>query len=241
MKLPPFDSIRVIAFDADDTLWECEMLFQDAKKFVCELLSEYMQEKELQQKILTDHVAKLDLYGYGVKGYILSLVETALDVSNQQLTQAQLAQLVELGKRMLNYPVTLLPDVKEVLLALKKHYKLIIITKGDLLDQQRKLNLSGLSDFFDIVEVVSEKDEKTYQKVLDKWHILPDEFLMVGNSLKSDILPIIALGGHAMHVPHTITWEHEQVDLIDHISPKLYTCKRLRDVLTLTQTSTKEI
>ncbi len=115
MKLRPIDSIRVIAFDADDTLWECEMLFQDAKQFVCKLLSEYMQESELQKKIFADHVAKLDLYGYGIKGYILSLVETALDISNNQLKLEQLAQLVDLGKHMLNYHVTLLPHFKEVL------------------------------------------------------------------------------------------------------------------------------
>ena len=226
--------INTIIFDADDTLWECEPFFQQTKQFVCYLLKDYADEKTLKELIYKNHIAKLELYGYGVKGYILSLVKTALDVSEMKVSTDIIDSIIALGDTMLNDPIVLLPGVEQVLKDLKPSYRLVMITKGDLLDQMNKLKRSGLEEYFEKVEVVSEKDEATYKQVFEKMGIEPSNALMVGNSLKSDVLPVVAIGGTGVHVPFEITWDHEKIEKeIDN--DRIFELKSITDLVKLLQ------
>ncbi len=226
--------INTIIFDADDTLWECEPFFQQTKQFVCYLLKEYADEKTLKELIYKNHIAKLELYGYGIKGYILSLVKTALDVSKMKVSADVIDSIIALGDTMLNDPIVLLPGVEQVLKELKPNYRLMMITKGDLLDQMNKLSRSGLGEYFEKVEVVNEKDEATYQRVFEKMGIEPSNALMVGNSLKSDVLPVVAIGGTGVHVPFEITWDHEKTEkVIDN--DRIFEIKVIKDLVELLQ------
>ncbi len=226
--------INTIIFDADDTLWECEPFFQQTKQFVCYLLKEYADEKTLKELIYKNHIAKLELYGYGIKGYILSLVKTALDVSKMKVSADVIDSIIALGDTMLNDPIVLLPGVEQVLKELKPNYRLMMITKGDLLDQMNKLNRSGLGEYFEKVEVVNEKDEANYQRVFEKMGIEPSNALMVGNSLKSDVLPVVAIGGTGVHVPFEITWDHEKTEkVIDN--DRIFEIKVIKDLVELLQ------
>jgi putative hydrolase of the HAD superfamily len=204
--------IKVIAFDADDTLWVNEPYFRASEEKFCALMGEYMSEHDLERELLKVEIANLGLYGYGIKGFILSMMEAALNVSGGTIGAHGIAQILDLGRQMLNQPIELLEGVEEVLTALKDNYRLVVATKGDLLDQERKLKKSGLIDYFHHVEVMSEKDEPNYRKLLKHLDIQPEEFLMIGNSLKSDVLPVLNIGGHAIHVPFHITWAHEQIE-----------------------------
>jgi putative hydrolase of the HAD superfamily len=154
-------------------------------------------------------------FGYGIKSFVLSMIETAIELTEGRVTGPEIQAIVDLGRGMLAHPVELLPWVERALTALQGHYRLMIITKGDLLDQEAKLARSGLDAFFPTVEVVSEKDEAAYRAILGRHQIQPSEFLMVGNSLKSDILPVVALGARAVHVPYETTWAHEHVENVD--------------------------
>ena len=205
-------NIKVIAFDADDTLWVNEPYFRASEEKFCALMGEYMSERDLERELLKIEIANLGLYGYGIKGFILSMMEAALKISGGTINAQGVEQILELGKQMLNQPIELLDGVEEVLAALKSNYRLVVATKGDLLDQERKLKKSGLIDYFHHVEIMSEKDETNYLKLLKHLDIQPDEFLMIGNSLKSDVLPVLNIGGHAIHVPFHITWAHEQIE-----------------------------
>lgn len=222
--------IKMIAFDADDTLWVCEPIFRTMEAKVCELLSPYMDKESLLQKILENHIANLPLYGYGIKGYILSLTETALEISNREVPQSVINQIIAYGKEMLQEPVVLINQVEKILPRLKEHFNLMVITKGDLLDQQRKLNASGLLPLFDEVEILSDKTPDDYKKLFERHGISPDEFMMVGNSLKSDILPVIELGAQGVHIPYEITWEHEKVARIDRNNPLLHEITHLDEI-----------
>ena len=204
--------IKVIAFDADDTLWVNEPYFKASEEKFCALMGEYMSERDLERELLRMEIANLGLYGYGIKGFILSMLEAALKISAGTINAQGIEQILEIGKQMLNQPIELLDGVEEVLTAVKDKYRLVVATKGDLLDQERKLRKSGLIDYFHHVEVMSEKDEPNYRKLLKHLDIQPDEFLMIGNSLKSDVLPVLNIGGHAIHVPFHITWAHEQIE-----------------------------
>lgn len=224
------NQIKVIAFDADDTLWVCEPIFRTMEAKVCELLTGYMEKELLLKEILKNHVGNLPLYGYGIKGYILSLTETALKISNGKVSQEIIDRIISYGKEMLQEPVELLDDVKEVLPALKEKYRLMVITKGDLLDQQRKLEASGLLPYFDDVEILSDKKPADYEKLFERYGINPSEFMMVGNSLKSDVLPVVELGGYGVHIPYKITWEHEKVENIDRTNPLLHEISHLKEL-----------
>lgn len=224
------NQIKVIAFDADDTLWVCEPIFRTMEAKVCELLSEYMDKEQLLKEILKNHIANLPLYGYGIKGYILSLTETALKISAGQVPQEVIDRIIAYGKEMLQEPVVLLQDVSEVLPRLKEHFRLMVITKGDLLDQQRKLEASGLLPYFNDIEIVSDKKTADYEKLFERHGIDPKEFMMVGNSLKSDILPVIELGAAGVHIPYEITWEHEKVEDLDHSNPLLHEISHLEEI-----------
>lgn len=223
-------NIKVIAFDADDTLWVNEPYFRQTEEAFCNLLGEYATLHELERELLKIEIENLGLYGYGIKGFVLSMVETALRLSNNTISAKTVEQILDLGKQMLNQPIELLDGVEEVLETLKGKYRLVVATKGDLLDQERKLKKSNLTGYFHHVEVMSEKDDANYLKLIKHLDIQPDELLMIGNSLKSDIVPVLNVGGHAIHVPYHITWAHEQIeDAIDN--ERFKSVEGIRDVL----------
>ncbi len=215
-----FERIRVIGFDADDTLWINETYFRDAEDKFTTLLEGYEAKNTSDQELFKMEMKNLGLYGYGIKGFMLSMIESAIDLSNGQISNKNLSKIIQLGKDMLEHPVHLLPGVSEVLSQLQRSHRLIVLTKGDLLDQERKLRKSGLEKHFHHVEVLHEKEEGNYSKLLNQLDIDPAEFVMVGNSLKSDVLPVIALGGQAVHIPFHTTWRHEEVG--DHESENDY-------------------
>ena len=206
-----FKGINVIGFDADDTLWVNETYFRAAEDKFADLLEKYETKNKIDQELFKTEIKNLDLYGYGIKGFMLSMVECALDLSNNDVSSKTIGALLDLGKEMIAQPVELLNGVEEVLKSLKDKYRLIVLTKGDLLDQERKLERSGLSEYFHHVEVLSDKKEKNYSDLLEHLQIKPSEFLMIGNSLKSDVLPLVEIGARAVHVPFHTTWEHEEV------------------------------
>lgn len=206
-----YTNIQVIGFDADDTLWVNETYFRDAEHEFGKLLSHYETPNKIEQELFKMEIKNLPLYGYGVKGFVLSMVEMALEISNYDLSSTTLQAILNIGKDMLNKPVELLDGVEEVLQQLSKNYRLIVATKGDLLDQERKLEKSGLLTYFHHIEVLSDKQESDYTKMLTRLDVKPEHFLMIGNSLKSDVLPLINIGASAIHIPFHTTWEHETV------------------------------
>ncbi len=211
------DHIKVIAFDADDTLWVNEPFFRKAEEEFCELVSEYMSKDEANKLLFEVEMQNLALYGYGIKPFTLSLIEAAIKITNGNMNAQLVTQLIDKGKQMLQEPIELLDGIEETLQQLSEKYRLVMATKGDLLDQERKLIKSGLSTYFHHIEIVSDKTEKQYQKLVQHLDIQPSEFLMIGNSVKSDVLPVLAIGAHAIHIPFHTTWIHEMHDAaIDH-------------------------
>ncbi len=206
-----YQNIKVIGFDADDTLWVNETYFREAEKKFTNLLSQYETPNKIDQELFRMEMDNLPLYGYGVKAFTLSMVESALELSNYNISTKTIESILNIGKDMLNKPVELLEGVEEVLKVLSKKYRLILATKGDLLDQEQKLEKSGLTNYFHHIEVLSDKKEANYSKLLNHLDINPSEFLMIGNSLKSDILPLVNIKAHAIHVPFHTTWAHEEV------------------------------
>ena len=188
-----YQNIKVIGFDADDTLWVNETYFREAETEFCTLMSEYETPNKTDQELFKMEMKNLPLYGYGVKAFALSMVEMALDISNYNVSQKTIQDILNIAKNMLEKPVELLDGVEEVLKELSKKYRLILATKGDLLDQERKLEKSGLTTYFHHIEVMSDKQDTNYSKLLNHLDIKPSEFLMIGNSLKSDILPLVQL------------------------------------------------
>jgi putative hydrolase of the HAD superfamily len=207
----PLSRIKAIAFDADDTLWENETLFRAAEREFCVLMQDYLPAGECNQLLFEIEMKNLPLYGYGIKPFTLSLIEAAIKFSNGAIPIMTIETLVGRAKMMLEAPVVLLEGVEQTLAELSKKYRLVMATKGDLLDQERKLIKSGLEPYFHHIEIVSDKTERHYQKLVNHLDVKADEFLMVGNSVKSDILPVLAIGGHAFHVPFHTTWVHETV------------------------------
>ena len=206
----PFD---LIAFDADDTLWHSEGVFVVSQEMFRSLLEPYVDNGvDLDARLAETELRNLAHFGYGVKGFTLSMIETAIEVTDGRVTAREIGELVERGKDMMAHPVELLPGVAETLAFLSPRYHLALISKGDLLHQEQKLARSGLAELFDDVEILSEKDEAAYRRVLRRFGIEPSRFLMVGNSVRSDILPVLALGGHAVHIPHEHLWAHEYVE-----------------------------
>ena len=211
-RRPP---IRTIAFDADDTLWQNETHYRHAEVWFQDLLAPYHAPEWIQERLLDTETRNLAHFGYGIKSFVLSMIETAVELTEGRVTGREIQAIVDLGREMLAHPVEPLPHVPETLAALEGRYRLLVITKGDLLDQESKLARSGLADAFAGLEVVSEKDEAAYRAILERRGVEPSEFLMVGNSLRSDILPVLALGGRAVHVPAATTWVHEHVEDVD--------------------------
>ncbi|MCF8263188.1 MAG: HAD family hydrolase [Melioribacteraceae bacterium] len=205
-------NIKVISFDADDTLWVNEPYFREAEVEICAILNEYGSPEEITRKILRTESRNLPFYGYGIKGFILSVIETAIEVTERKIHADDIAKIIKFGHELMQKPVILLDDVETVLQTLtKRNFKLIVATKGDLMDQERKLRKSGLAKYFHHIEIMSNKKESDYRALLSHLEIKPENFLMIGNSLKSDILPVLAIGGKAFHIPFHTTWEHEEV------------------------------
>lgn len=223
---------KVIAFDADDTLFINEPYFDEAEEKFCALLSDYLSKQSLSQALFKTQIDNLPLYGYGIKGYVLSMIQTAYEVTNHTVSTKVMEKIIAIGKELLQKPIVLLDGVEETLQQLQGKYKLVVATKGDLKDQHRKLHLSGLGTFFHHIEVMVEKEMIDYEKLLNRLEISPKEFLMIGNSLKSDVLPVINLGATAIHVPFHTTWAHERIDH-EIIHPNFYTVKNINEVIEL--------
>jgi putative hydrolase of the HAD superfamily len=203
---------RWIGFDADDTLWHNENIFEKVHERYFKLLARYHDSAAVERALFATEGRNIALYGYGIKGYMLSAIETAIDLTEGRIGTAEVREILELGRGMMNHPVDLLEGAAEVLERLAPSYPLMLITKGDLRDQERKLAKSGLASWFQAIEIVSEKDSLTYERIFHRNGIDPSKFLMVGNSVKSDILPVLALGGSGVHLPYRITWGHEEAE-----------------------------
>lgn len=228
-----YSNIKVIGFDADDTLWVNETYFREAEMEFAKLLSNYETPNKIDQELFRVEIDNLPLYGYGVKAFVLSMVECALELSNYNVSSKTIDAILNIGKDMLEKPVDLLEGVEDVLKILSKKYRIILATKGDLLDQERKLKKSGLTDYFHHIEILSDKKDDNYSKLLNHLDIKPEEFLMVGNSLKSDVLPLINLNAHAIHIPFHTTWAHEEVQKRETNGKHYKTIVSLRDLLNI--------
>ena len=225
-------NIKTIAFDADDTLWHNEPYFDEAQERFCHLFQDFASSQEILGSILNHQVKNLPLYGFGIKAFTLSMIETALQLTNHNISGKGIEQIMGIGKDLLLKPVELLPNVEAVLSELKGKYKLIVATKGDLKDQHRKLHDSGIGTYFHHIEVLSDKTELDYEKMLGRLDIQAQEFLMIGNSLKSDVLPILNLDGYAIHIPYRTTWEYEKIDFeIEHENFKSFSS--IEEILTI--------
>jgi putative hydrolase of the HAD superfamily len=234
---PLMKHIRVIGLDADDTLWHNETIFEKVHGRYRALLAEYHDSATVDRTLLATEMRNLDLYGYGVKGFTLSAIETAIELTRGKISAEEIRTLIDVGKDMLNHPVELLPGVAETIPRLAATHLLLLITKGDLRDQQRKLTKSGLAPHFNGVEIVSEKDPATYDGILRRRNIRPSEFLMVGNSLKSDILPALEIGGAALHVPYELTWMLDRTDQVPAAPGRFFQLGSLQELPALLERS----
>lgn len=217
VEKPLFD---MIAFDADDTLWHNEPLFTMTHEKFKKLLEPYHGPSWIQKRLSETEIKNLNIFGYGAKGFTLSMIETAIELTEGRIQGNEIQRILNFGKQMLDAPVKLLEHVEDTISKLSKEYSLMIITKGDLLDQESKIARSGLAEYFDYIEIVSDKTEAIYKEILKKYKLLATRFLMVGNSLRSDILPVKAINAHAVHVHYESTWAHEQIseDELTHLN-----------------------
>lgn len=228
MPLP----ITTIGFDADDTLWQNEQFFRSSEKHFASLLAPYADIADLSGRLLAVEKRNLDSYGFGIKGFTLSLIETAVEVTEGKVPATVIAEILSAGREMLSHPVETLPYVTETLEQLTDHYKLVLITKGDLFDQERKLAQSELGDFFDAIEIVSNKDKATYERIFRRHGDGAEQALMIGNSLKSDIVPAIEAGSWGIFVPHALTWVMEHVEAPVH-DPRFRQIENLSELIPL--------
>ena len=225
-------NLKVIAFDADDTLFINEPYFQETEQKFCGLMEDYLSHQGISQELFKIEIENLTIYGYGIKAYILSMIEAAMKISNNTISIEIIEKIIEYGKELLEKPIVLLDGVEETLKALHGNYKLVVATKGDLLDQRRKLHNSGLGHYFHHIEVMADKQEKDYSDLIKRLEIQPEEFFMIGNSLKSDVLPVLSIGGHAVHIPFHTTWAHERIDhTVEH--DNFYSFINIIEVLSL--------
>jgi putative hydrolase of the HAD superfamily len=204
--------VDVVGFDGDDTLWHNESIFSVTQERFRDLMAPYLDGADIDERLHDTELRNLELYGYGVKSFTLSMIETAVEVSSGRVSSGEITAILDAGKQMLAHPVELLEGVEEAIDVVGRHHRMILITKCDLFNQESKLARSGLAERFSAIEIVSEKHEDTYRKILDRHAIDPERFLMVGNSLRSDISPVLDLGGWAVHVPYHLLWRHELID-----------------------------
>ncbi|MCX8061210.1 MAG: HAD hydrolase-like protein [Anaerolineales bacterium] len=205
----PFD---IIAFDADDTLWHNESRYQAAKSDFVRLMASFQPPEQVSALLDEIELRNLSLYGYGMKSFTLSMIEAALAISKGEISGKQIQAILAIARRVLTAPVELFPNVAETIAQLAEQYELMLITKGDASEQEQKINRSGIGHYFRAIEIVHDKTVATYEKILAKYHLSPQRFVMIGNSLRSDILPVVQLGGIAIYIPHEMTWAHE----LDH-------------------------
>ena len=215
----------VIGFDADDTLWHNESIFTITQEKFREILHSHNTEL-VNQTLSSTQIKNLKLFGYGIKGFILSMVETSVELTNGEIKGNEIQKIIDFGREMLANPIELLPHVQEVIEDLSRKYRLLLITKGDLIDQETKIARSGLAEYFTGVEIVSDKNTETYEKILSRHEIIASRFIMIGNSMRSDIVPIVQIGGQAVHIPYYSTWDHEQKH--PYIDPKNF--KQLKHI-----------
>lgn len=201
----------IIAFDADDTLWHNERLYSKAQDKLAEILARYEVNEKVREELYAREVQNIPIYGYGIKSFALSMIELSIELTGGRLRADDVAEIIDIAKRMLTAEVDLFEHAQSTVRQLSRNFDLMVITKGDLLDQELKLKRSGIAEHFRCVEIVSEKTHAVYSSILSKYRIEPKRFLMVGNSLKSDILPVVQAGGHAVFVPCDQTWAHENL------------------------------
>ncbi len=225
--------IDVVGFDADDTLWHNENLFSVTQESFRQLLAEYGPTEDIASRLTQTELNNLKHFGYGVKGFTLSMIETALELTDNRIDAKQIKRMIELGKEMLSAPVELLDHVEKTITTLALKHRLMLVTKGDLFDQESKLARSGLGPFFSGVEIVSEKNPATYTAILKRNGIAPERFFMVGNSMKSDVIPVLDIGGWAAHVPYKITWVHEQVSDYENETDRFFKLKNIGECIDL--------
>ena len=204
--------IKVVAFDGDDTLWHNESHFNFTQAALRDLLRGHVPNADVDVRLFETEMANLSLYGYGIKSFTLSMIETAIEITDGKIPASDLKVILDWGKRMLREPTELLEGVHETLVDVSRNHELLLITKGDLFDQESKLARSGLAERFAGVEILSDKNVDSYRRVLSHRGIDAGEFVMVGNSLRSDVVPVVELGARAVHIPYHVTWQHEQVD-----------------------------
>lgn len=205
------NQLKLIAFDGDDTLWGDMPFYHEAIEKIAAMLREYAHTNPVQDVLCETETENLSIMGYGSKTFLISVLEAAIKVSDHKIQVHEILEIIRIGKSLMNHPIRLLPDVKEVLTDLASDYRLMLITKGDISEQKSKIYRSGLSDCFRYIEIVNEKDEQTYSEILKRYDVAPENFLMIGNSLRSDIIPVLNIGGNAVHIPYEVTWYHEEV------------------------------
>ncbi|SON56382.1 dUMP phosphatase [Hartmannibacter diazotrophicus] len=204
--------VTTIGFDADDTLWQNEHFFKMTEARFAELLADHADMETITARLLETERRNLSYFGFGIKGFVLSMIDTAIEVTSGRVDAATIAEIMNYGRALIDHPVETLPHARETLEALSETHRLVLVTKGDLFDQERKLAQSGLGDFFDAVEIVSDKTMATYERVFARHGDGPDRAVMIGNSLKSDVLPAIAAGAHGIFVPHPLSWALEHAE-----------------------------
>lgn len=204
--------IEVIAFDADDTLWQNERHYTEAKEKFKTILARYHDAAWVDERLDQTELQNLNRYGYGIKSFALSMIETAIQLTEGRISGSEIQEVMAIAWEMLMKPMEIFDGVQETIAALSGKYKLLLITKGDLFEQEAKIARSGIGDYFSAIEIVSEKNPPAYQTIINRYQINPASFLMIGNSLKSDVLPVLAIGGKAIHIPFETTWVHEMVD-----------------------------
>ncbi len=203
---------EIIAFDADDTLWETERLYVKAQAGLRTMLSRYVADASMDERLYATEMRNLQHFGYGVKAFALSMIETAIELTEGRVSARDIQMIIDAAREMMLAEIELIEHVPETIAALARSHTLMLITKGDLRDQETKIARSGLAEYFQLVEIVSDKSRETYRAILERQRVAPARFLMVGNSLRSDILPVLELGGIAVYVPHPLTWAHEKAE-----------------------------
>lgn len=225
--------IKLIAFDADDTLWVNEPNYVNVKQKLGELLAHHIDQQTLTERFYNAQIKNLRTFGYGAKSFILSMIETAIELTNGTVTAHEIGQIIEVGKQLIDFPIEVLDGIADVLETLSKRAELMLLTKGDLFDQESKIARSGLGHYFNHIEIVSEKNEQSYLRILQKYKVDPTNFTMVGNSLKSDILPVVHIGARAIYIPYAVTWAHEHVADEHLVGKSFTTVTNASDLLTL--------
>jgi putative hydrolase of the HAD superfamily len=235
--MPEFD---IIAFDADDTLWHNERMYAAAEEKLVDLLAKYHDRESISERLFETEMRNMRSLGYGAKAFTLSMIETAIQLSSGQISADEIGQVLQSGRDILTAEVDLFPHVRETVPLLAQKHPLMLITQGDLLDQESKLARSGLADCFRHVEIISDKNAASYRRIFERYEIDASKFLMVGNSLKSDILPVLDLGAHAVHIPFEITWAHEMAEAPATEHPGYYTLRSLGELPALLESLSRQ-